>query len=210
MKELIIKVTDSSDDAEVLTYDAATGRWYFKKTEVKNVLEAIESTIRENEKSKEGTREKLRLLHPDIIAINKNGVAIRQEGKRKIVTYGERAFNINFPNAIYIIHFERNKVLEIKAFTYKTWKGENTKLFSYAMPNMLGANRICIGSAPTKIEGEDYVKALENIIFTRYSHNWVDGIKSFRDTIPYFEYLEKNDFPYDLIFDLKKELKEVL
>ena len=38
MKEIIIRVTDASDDAEVLTCDAATRRQYFKKTEVRNVL----------------------------------------------------------------------------------------------------------------------------------------------------------------------------
>ena len=206
MRQIILRVTDTSDDAEMLTFDATSKREYFKTVSLTEVFKAIKNVV----KDRINTREKLHLLHPEIIALNKSRVMIKQSERKRIVTYEDKAFNINFPNALYIVQFEESKITNIEAFAYKEWNFEDTKLYGYPMPNMLGGNRICIGSAPRDIENQDYVKALENIIFTRYSHRNVDNIKSFKDTIQYFEYLETNDFPYHLLIDLKKSLKEVL
>ena len=71
-------------------------------------------------------------------------------------------------------------------------------------------NRICMGSAPRDIDPQNYKSALENVIYTQYTHDWVDDIKSFRNTAAYFEYLEKNSFPYNLLSPLNCNLSKVL
>lgn len=206
MRQIILRVTDTSDDAEMLTFDATSKREYFKTVSLTEVFKAIKNVV----KDRINTREKLHLLHPEIIALNKSRVMIKQSERKRIVTYEDKAFHISFPNALYIMQFEENKITNIDAFAYKEWNFEQTKLYGYPFPNMLHGNRICIGSAPREIENQDYVKALENVIFTRYSHRTVDNVKSFKDTIQYFEFLEKNDFPYDLLIDLNNNLGEVM
>lgn len=206
MRQIILRVTDSSDDAEMLTFDAVTNREYFKTVSLTEVFKAIKNVV----KDRVNTREKLHLLHPEIIALNKNRVMIKQSERKRIVTYEDKAFHIHFPNSVYIMYFDEKKISNIEAYTYLAWNEESTQLYAYPFPNMLSGNRVCIGSAPREIQDQNYVHALENVIFTRYSHRTVDNIKSFKDTIKYFEYLEKNDFPYELLIDLKKELREVM
>ena len=130
-----------------------------------------------------------------MIAVNDTCIVTKQEEHRRIVTYKGKAYEINFPNSIYIICHNRSKIDVIEAYCYIEYNGLNTELYKYAMPNMLGANRICMGSAPRDIDPQNYKSALENVIYTQYTHDWVDDIKSFRNTAAYFEYLEKNSFP---------------
>ena len=156
------------------------------------------------------------LLNPQIIAIDEHYAVIKQEGKKRIVNYAESSsgkmlvYNINFPNAIYIVYFNHEKVGSIECYAYKEYKAEETELYEYPMPNELSGNKMCIGNAERKINDKDIVGALERIIFTPYSHSTFSGMNGFSITKTYFEYLESNEFPYKLMKPLNKKLKDVL
>lgn len=120
------------------------------------------------------------------------------------------AYKINFPNAIYIIEISGAKIRGIECYAYKEYRGEETELYEYPMPNELSGNHMCIGNADRIIEDNDIVGALEKIIFAPYSHTTFSGMNGFSNTQKYFEYLEKNEFPYKLMKSLRKKLGDVL
>ena len=193
MKQLIVRINDLNSDAEILEYDNARNREYFSAIQIDDLIEKLE-TFAENRDQKNRKRD-IVLYSDQIIGIGNNCVVIMQK---------------EHPNSIYIMTYKTNNVDSIYAYCYKEFKGQDTELYKYAMPNMLTENRICMGSAPRKIEKRDYVKALEKIIFTQYTHGHTDNIKSFKDTKKYFEYLSAHGFPYDLLIKFNKTLGGVI
>lgn len=203
MKQLISRITANQKNVEILTNEG--NKEYFKEIDLNEYLETIKqfcSTFKtySNKKS-------------DVILFNDNFIGggqfckvIKQQEHKRIVTFKSKSYKITFPNAIYFLYHDEKKVNNIDAYCYIDFEGEKTKLYKYPFPNMLSKNQICMGSAPKEIEDSNYIKALENIIFTQYTHSHVDNIKSFKDTVTYFEYLEKNEFPYELLISLNKNL----
>lgn len=208
MKEMIIRLTYDNGDAEVLIHDAIKKKDIFKAVSIEELIKNIEEIFIKTDQQQH--KKNLLIVDEDLIAINNQCIVIKQPEHKRIVTYNNKAYNINFPNSIYIICHRSNKITKIEAFCYKEYQGLGTKLMHYAMPNMLYGNAICIGSAPKDIDPSKYTEALERVIFTQYTHDWVDGIKSFKDTTTYFEYLEKNEYPYHLMMPLNRDLKSVL
>ncbi len=198
MKEMIIRIQSDRDDADILIKSGDSE--IFKKirsaTLVKKLIQYFQ---------KENENEILRYIPPGIVALSENCQAILEPEEKRIITYDNRAYNIHFPNALYLVKSQGNKIVSIEAYSYKNWDGLKTKLYKYPMPNMLGGNMICLGSAPRQIKDNDYKRALDLIIYTQYSHAYVNNIKSFKNTTDYFSYLEKNPFPYDLLMDAKKK-----
>lgn len=208
MKQLIMRINDLNSDAEVLEYDNARKREYFSAIQIEDLIEKLE-TFAEN-RNKRNRKKDIVLYSDQIIGIGDNCVAIMQKEHKRIVTYEGKAYDISFPNSMYIMTYKSDNVDNIYAYCFKEFKGKDTELYKYAMPNMLTENRICMGTAPRKIEKKDYVKALEKIIFTQYTHAHTDNVKSFKETKKYFEYLSENEFPYDLLISAKVTLNKVI
>lgn len=213
MMEMVARINSESAVVEVAFKDDLRSELSFKKIKKQEFCRII----RESFEEKEEIKKNLQLIDPQIIAIDEYFAAIKQEGKKKIVNHAENGrnsnihvYNINFPNAIYIVHISGKKVRKIECYSYKEYKGEETELFEYPMPNELIRNEMCIGSAERKIVDNDIVGALERIIFTPYSHDTFSGMNGFSKTKTYFEYLETNEFPYKLMKPLNLKLKDVL
>lgn len=206
LMEMIFRILDGGD-AEMLIHDPLEQKDLFKAVAIEDLTKSIQEVFAE-----EGALDKKNLLIVDenLIAINKYCIVTKQPEHKRIVTYKEKAYNINFPNSIYIICHNSDKITQIEAFCYKEYQGLKTELMQYAMPNMLHDNAICIGSAPRDIDPLKYAEALERIIFTQYTHSQFSGVKSFKDTKTYFEYLEKNEYPYHLLMPLNKKLSDIL
>lgn len=207
MKEMIIRLSEAHEDAEILEVNKVTDQEYFASVSVRMLAKKINDYLQGPYRQ---DRVKPTLLDNSIIAASSDfgSIMINQPEHVRIVVYQEKAYKIHFPNALYIMYKTSNTVNGIKAFSYKKFEDLETQLYRYPMPNMLGGNMICIGSAPCKIKDNDYVAALENIIFTQYTHSTVNNIKSFKNTVGYFEYLVKNEFPYDLLISDNKMLKD--
>lgn len=206
---MIIRLTDVSEDAEILQMNKLTNQEYFASVSMQKVAEKI---VEFTSSPYADNKPMPTFLDKSIIAVSENlsSIMINQPEHIRIVTYKQKAYKINFPNAIYIMYQHANKVTGIAAFTYKQYKGIDTELYRYPMPNMLGGNMICIGTAPKDIKNLDFTQALEAIIHTQYTHNEVNDIKSFSSTHEYFDYLTKNEFPYHLLIELNKKLKNYL
>lgn len=206
--EMIFRIL-ADGDAEVLIHDAIKQKDIFKAVAIEDLMKSIkEIFIRTNPVQNE--KKDLLIVDENLIAINSQCIVMKQPEHKRIVTYKEKAYNISFPHSIYAICHDQGKITSIEAYCYKEYKGLETELMHYAMPNMLTGNKICMGNAPKEIDPHKYVEALERVIFTQYTHNWVDDVKSFKDTRTYFEYLEKNEYPYHLLMPLNKKLRDAL
>lgn len=204
MQEVIIRLTDKKEDAELCF--KRNGRITYKnlsKDELKNILGRFSDEITKEEK--------IKIFPQNVIGAGDDYVVINQPEHLQYVTYNNHSYKIHFPNAVYIVQHQQNckTVRSICCFCYKKYKGGDTELYEYAMPNMLGLNKMCMGSADKKIVDNDIEGALNKIIATPYSHGNFDGIRGFSTTVSYFEYLEDNPFPYKLLRKLNRKLKDV-
>lgn len=205
--EMIFRILDGGD-AEVLIHDAVAQKDLFKAVAIEDLTRSIEEIYIEEQVQHK--KKNLLIVDGNLIAINNHCIVMKQPEHKRIVTYNKKAYSINFPNSIYIICHSSHKITQIEAFCYKEYRGLETELMQYAMPNMLYGNTICMGSAPRDIDPLKYAEALERIIFTQYTHSQFSGVKSFKDTKTYFEYLEKNEYPYHLLMPLNMILSDIL
>lgn len=204
MTQIIVKFDSSKRDVQICS--KSNDEIIFKNISLNKLMELL---IQEGMQYDDNTKE-ISLLDQQIIAAGKNYVVINQPECRKIVTYIDTgSYRINFPNAIYILHFYGNTIQDIQAFSYIEYKGLDTDLYEYPMPNELSGNKICMGSADRIIVNQDYTGALERIIATQYTHSHFSGVKGFSDTVKWFEHLQKNKFPYKLLRKLNMQLKDI-
>ena len=215
MMELIARINSESNAVEIALKENGRNEPLFKKIDIQEFCKIIRKSFERKAEDIAPTKN-IVLLNQQIIAIDEHYAVIRQAGKKRIVNYAESSsgktlvYNINFPNAIYIVYFTHERVGSIECYAYKEYKAEETELYEYPMPNELSGNKMYIGNAERKINDKDIVGALERIIFTPYSHPTFSGMNGFSRTKTYFEYLESNDFPYKLMKQLNKKLKDVL
>lgn len=204
MTQIIVKFDSNNKDVQICS--KSNGEVIFKNISLNKLMDLL---IQEGMKYDDEKKDMVLLDH-QIIGVGRNYVVINQPECRKIVTYIDTgSYRINFPNAIYIMHFYGNKIQDIQAFSYIEYKGLDTNLYEYPMPNELSGNKICMGSADRKIVNQDYTDALERIIATQYTHSHFSGVKGFSDTVKWFEYLQKNKFPYKLLRKLNMQLKDI-
>lgn len=194
MKELVIRITDTSEDVEVLKCD----HLFETITEKKISLEALSKALQSKTKKKITTKPKPILLPKNCIGYSINSFGecyvIHQPEHKRFVTLAtndgfSKAYKINYPNSIFVVDVAVGKITNITHYMYVKWQDMKTQLYYPAMPNT--TLNICIGGAERTIEG-DLVSTLESIIYAPYSHTTVDNVKSFRKSKDYFEYLTKN------------------
>lgn len=205
MNQLILRIKSNSEDVEILNKDS-NDKEIFTSVSKKECLEIINREFKEEA----FINERFVFVDNNIIAFSNNSVVIKQDEHKRIVTLNGKAYKISFPNAIYIIRHNDNKIMQIKAFCFKKYKGLNTELYRYPMPNMLSDNNICIGSAKRKIIDNDFMQALENIIYAEYTHLFFSDLKSFKNSVEYFDYLSQNEFPYDLMISANMNLRSII
>lgn len=209
MREMIMRIRDDSPEVEIAVRDNKQNI-NFKKMALSAVTKMI------NDTSSHFQKKDIMLLDPEIIGISEGYVLIKQPERIRVVTTNIneekkiKAYKINFPNSLYIVKHHSNRIDNIECYAYKNFENGDTELFAYPMPNELTGNKLCIGSAPREIVDNDFVTALEKIIFTPFSHAKFSGINGFSKTDVYFQYLSKNKFPYKLLKPLNKKLKDIL
>ncbi len=210
MKELIVKITDKNPDIEVLYNNFFKEEVIEKSLSLKAFLEIV------NDSQSSSKDLKCEYMHPSIIGFAEDGInkkyIINQPAHRRYITYSvnneNRGYSINFPSSIYIVYVNKNKVRGIEAYMYLEWKDLCTKLYRYAMPNMLMDNKMCIGNANKEIK-ESIIDALETIIYAPYSHEFLNNIKTFRNTKDYFDYLTAHEIEKKHLHDAQKLLKDL-
>ena len=211
-KEMIIRMNSLDDVVEVAQKDIVDDLITFKKLDLDRFYEMIR-TFYKNKKG--NVKREISLLEDGIISLNERYCIVNQpESKKKVsllLNDDLTLYNINFPNSLYVIeHDDMKKIISIECYSYREYKGEETELFEYAMPNELSGNKMCMGNAPRTIENKKIVEALNRIVYIPYSHDTFQGLYGFTYSKNYFEYLENNPFPYDKMRELNRKLKDIM
>lgn len=206
--EAIFRLCPNCPDVEVLVNDGIAQQF----TEKKLSIAALIQILKQHESSEDKGKPKI-IYDSRILLQIDDYILINQPEHRRYITYSvendTRSFSILFPNSIYLIKKENNQIISIEAYMYLLWEKEYTQLYHYAMPNMLAENKICIGLAPRLIENNNYIQALENIIYSPYSHAQLNNVKGFSNTVQYFQYLENHSIRKENLFSAKKTLKYI-
>lgn len=212
MKEAIIRISAKSQDVEILVNNLLIKNDIIEK---KLTLERFSQIINDYANKDRSPKDMIcKYLEPGVIGYaNKNPYKkyiIQQPEHRRYITYSvgkdNQAFEINFPSSIYVIDVKDENITSIQAYMYLRWKGLDTKLYKYAMANMLTDNKICIGNAEKTISNDSIIYSLEKIIYAPYSHATLNNIKGFRNTKTYFEYLNENSIEEKYLYSAQKRL----
>lgn len=216
MKEAIIRISAKSEDVEILVNNLLIDNDIIEK---KITIEKFSQIINDYANRDRSPKDMIcKYLEPGVIGYaNKNPYKryiIQQPEHRRYITYSvgkeNQAFEINFPSSIYVIDIKNDQITSIQAYMYMEWKGLGTKLYKYAMANMLTDNNICIGNAEKTISNDSIIYSLEKIIYAPYSHATLNNIKGFHKTLDYFNYLKENHIEKRYLIDAKITLGEVL
>ena len=147
MSQLICRISSTNPDVEILSVDREKEIW--KSVSVDTFVRKVEKYAYKKDKH---SKDKPKLVNVKILAISPNQVIYRQPEHRRIVTYAGKAYTINFPNAIYHVKYTSEKVTSISMYTYMQYRGIETKLYRFPMPNMTMSENMCIGTADRKIK----------------------------------------------------------
>ena len=147
MTQLICRISNTNPDVEILKVDHGKEIW--KSVSVDTFARKIEKYAYKKDKH---IKDKPRLVNVEIIAMSDNQVMYRQPEHKRIVTFQGKAYTINFPNAIYHVKYTSEKVTSISMYTYMQYRGIETKLYRFPMPNMTMSENMCIGTADRKIK----------------------------------------------------------
>lgn len=208
-KQMVLRLSTTMNDFEI-AYDNGIDEPKFKNISVSEVYESLKNLLIHANFEKKN----LKLLDKDIIAINSSFYVIKQDERKRIVSTNFddelKSYKINYPNMIYVVNYRSSHILQIQLFSYKKYDGLETVLYEYPLPNELTGNRLCFGSADTRIIDDNIVEALERIIGTAYTHKTFSGLNGYNDTTKLFEFISKNPFPYEYMKGIKKKLVDIL
>ena len=185
MKEMIARFNSTKEDVDLLIGNDDEQIW--KSIAVEKFYKLLGQYLPKDAKNK-----KPRMIDSQIIATGPNCTVIRQPDHKRIVTYGHKAYRINFPNAVYFVSHSETKISNIDVYTYIKWNGVNTTLYRMPMPNMTSSERMCIGTADRKIRKGNIIQALENVLDAEYTHDRVDNLKQSTSTVRWFNHLKKS------------------
>lgn len=186
MTQLICRISNTNPDVEILKVDHGKEIW--KSVSVDTFARKIEKYAYKKDKH---IKDKPKLVNVEIIAMSDNQVMYRQPEHKRIVTFQGKAYTINFPNAIYHVKYTSEKVTSISMYTYMQYRGIETKLYRFPMPNMTVSENMCIGTADRKIKS-DVFETVESIVDSQYTHDRVDNLKKTMSTIKWFRHLKNN------------------
>ena len=149
MEEMIIRLTDRSNDAEILVHDCVKDKDIFKAVSIKDLVCKMKKTFPEATDI-DNYKEDMITIDEDVIAVSPKCIVVKQPEHKEIVMYAGKAFEINYPNSIYAIKHSEQKVKDIVAYCYKKLEACRRSYTGHAMPNMFYDDKICMGTADRK------------------------------------------------------------
>ena len=195
MRQAVIRITSSKKDAEILVKQ--NGKEIWKNISIKD----LSKKIRSFEPDDGGKGGKPVLLDKRILAMSSGKILYREPEHRRLVFYGGRSYEINFPAAINEVSYHGERIKDLRCWTYLKWQGLSTVLYQMPMPNMMSCERMCIGTADRTIIRGNVLEAVDRITDTESSHGHVDNLKKPTSTVKWFTHLKKNHVSVE---DLKR------
>lgn len=212
MKELIVRISDTSKDVEMLFNNLITNEITEKNLSFDKFIEILSNYVEDGSKEVPCS-----FIEEGVIAMgqhkNNKKIIVKQPEHKRYITYSvgdeNKAFKINFPSSIYVVSIKNNVISDLEAYMYFEDLGQETVLYKYGMPNMLSGNKICMGNVDKSIK-VSVIKTIENIIYAPYSHAELNNVKTFHKTTAYFEYLQENHVEKKHLYVANIKLKELI
>jgi len=198
MTQMICRIDSNCPDMDVLCVEDGAEIW--KSVSAKNFAFMVDDICSEQK----GTGEKPKWIPAGILAIGDNSMVIRKEKHKQIVSYQGKAYEINFPDAVYLVTFLKQRIQSICAYTYFDWQGINTRLYNMPMPNMTKTETMCIGSGDRHIDDGDVMTALDRILDAEYTHDHVDNLRNPTSTLKWFRFLKNGTATEKMMREQKK------
>lgn len=193
MKQMVVRISSGREDAEILIKDGRKQIW--KSVDLKKLRERIDKYINRGDIA----HKRPKLLDPRILAMNDTTLIYRETEKRRMVFYGGKPYEINFPAVLYVVGHNETRVDEIKCYTYFGWRGLKTQLYLFPMPNMTSSERMCMGSADKTIIDGNVIDAVERIVDAEYTHDHVDNVRKSTSTVKWLRMLKTEHVTADLL-----------
>ena len=195
MEQIVARIIPGIEDVELLIQDEK------KYPKIININDYID-ILKKYACSSSFREEKIiDLTDPNIFYLKQlsNGIDMyyyRFEERILHPSYNNNIFRHMHPNTVFILELKEDMLISIKAFIYKEWNGLDTKLYVYNLPNMLGENKICMGTINKKKE-ETILKTILKVIEGNYSAD-ITKIK------------DKMKYDYDKCISLKYTIKKII
>lgn len=187
MTQMICRLDSHCKDMDVLYVEDGQEIW--KSVSAERFADMVESVCL----ARKEITEKPRWIHENVLAAGDHSMLIRRDKHKQIVSYQGKAYEINFPDAIYLVTFQRQQVKDIYSYTFFEWEGINTKLYNMPMPNMTGTAHMCIGTGDRHIDDGNVMAALDRILDAEYTHDHVDNLRKPTSTLKWFRFLKKGN-----------------
>lgn len=183
MTQMIARFDTATEDIDILIAEA--GEEIMKSFSLKEFKKKLMEMFPDRAVS-----EKPRLLDQRIIAIGYGSMIFREDAAQKIVNYQKKAYLINFPNQLYSVEHSADRIQRIKIYTWFGSLDPDTDLYALPMPNMMGCESLCIGTADRSIQSGDVIGAVQKIMDAEYTHDHVDNMNEKCSTLKWFTFLQ--------------------
>ena len=131
MREAIIRLNNKKDDAELCIKQ--NEKITFKMLSKEELVKLFNEFFIKDQHEKAN----IKLFSENTIGAGIDYTVIKQPEHMQYVTYNNRSYKINFPNAIYIVRYDNKIVKGIQCYCYKKYKGGDTELYEYAIKGLL-------------------------------------------------------------------------
>lgn len=196
MRQMVIRITDKSEDAQLLYKRGGKELW--KTIALDRLSELISNAVIQHQSG-----EKPQMLDKRIIAIGNSSMIFHTPETKRLVFYKGKSFEINYPPCIYRVTYTSDRIRDIWCYTFFRYAGADTELFCMPMPNMTGSDHMCIGTADRNIIDGNVIEAVGRIVDAEYTHDHVDNLKEQTSTLKWFRYLKNHKVKRS---DLKKSV----
>lgn len=217
-EQLLLRTTDMKE-FEVLKFESTffnTKKYQRKNLTINTLIKLLQNLITSFHE------EKITLHHNNIFETDsKNVVAYTKTNKEVIYIlrikeryirtfYNENYYKIIHPNCFIKVIVAHGLVQQMYIYPYKEYKGLDTILFDNPFPNILTKNETCMGTSDKTVK-ETKTKTVLSIIETAYTHAYTNfKSNKLKDTTEAFNYLSKNEFPYEDLVSTGLILKNLI
>lgn len=208
--QIIIRITEGVYDAEVLLInDDLTIEKVIPTKQVYELFKTVGHEYKDNKRIDIFELHKQNILSiKELGAITKYYVLFLERNIK--CTYRGTGYSITHPNSIFVLYVSDNKVRNAEVFAIKEFKGIDTELFLYPLPNQLSGHSMCLGTVEKEFINCE--NAILNIIESNYTHeNGSFKLEKKKTGDELFKWLSSLEaFPYHTLIPVGKKLENIL
>lgn len=197
MEQIVVRIIPGCKDVELLIRDGFDYPLIINTNEFMKILYDFYGNVRNDVKCIDLTDSNIFFIKQ--LSDGHDLYFYKFEERILYPTYQNKIFKHMHPNTVFLLDIFNDHIYSVKAFIYKEWNALDTKLYSYKFPNMLGGNRICIGTIDKKLED-----TILNTILKIVEGNYTADVGSIIN-VSTFDYEKCESLNYNIRYLINKE-----